>query len=113
MIVFFHRTYVALQDSTDPPSKRGEKKRKRGREKKASIFATSAATIVELEAAGRPAGEGHGEEEDDEVEEDDDELHLEHGEEELHHEHQQQRVEYDRYGHLQRLHRRRPDHQQR
>ena len=66
------------------------------------------ATCYELEATGRLAGEGHGEEEDDEVEEDDDELHLEHGEEELDHEHKQQRVEYDRYGHLQGLHHRSP-----
>lgn len=63
-----------------------------------------------LEATGCPAGEGHGEEEDDEVEEDDDELHLEHGEEELHHEHQQQRVEDDRDRHLQWLHPRRTSH---
>jgi hypothetical protein len=89
----------ALHNSTDQFSKRNETEKKKG-ERKIS-------TYYQLEAAGRPTGEGHGEEEDDEVEEDDHELHLEHGEEELHHEHQQQRVEGDRYGNLQGLHRRR------
>lgn len=107
MILFSQDVVLLLHDSTDLPSK--------GEETEEAEKKVLCQLLRELEATGRPAGEGHGEEEDDEVEEDDDELHLEHGEEELHHEHQQQRVEYDRYGHLQRLHRRRPepDHQQR
>lgn len=51
-------------------------------------------------SAGESAGEGHGEEEDADVQEDDDELSVEQGQQELDQEHQQQGVEQQRQRHL-------------